>query len=173
VQDFDADPRTHLPTVFSNQVMRHVDATGEALPSFNSQPSYSLWLLHPLRPEPGQRVFKTPGRLPRRPISFVNSSAAPSRVSPPSAPPPPDLSGGIGLPRHSARRRTRNTRSRCGMMASLLPMAGFTDFDLEVVQAGEVGDPPAGAWIESRGDSTLVWRLKPGPGARQSQLAPS
>ncbi len=55
--DLDADPAL-LGTVYSDQVMRHVDAAGVALPSSNSQPSYVLWLLHLLGLAPGQRVLE-------------------------------------------------------------------------------------------------------------------
>ncbi len=58
LQDLDAEPDLALPTVYSDQVMRHVDAAGELLPSSNSQPSYVLWLLHLLGLEPGQAVLE-------------------------------------------------------------------------------------------------------------------
>lgn len=57
LHDFDAEPETHLPVVYSDTVMRHVDRDGAVLPSSNSQPSYILWLLHRLGLEPGQRVL--------------------------------------------------------------------------------------------------------------------
>jgi len=43
LQDLDAEPDQTLPAIYSDQVMRHVDAAGELLPSSNSQPSYVLW----------------------------------------------------------------------------------------------------------------------------------
>jgi protein-L-isoaspartate(D-aspartate) O-methyltransferase len=58
LQDFDTAPDTHLATVYSDQVMRHVDADGAPLPSSNSQPSYVLFLLHLLDLQPGQRVLE-------------------------------------------------------------------------------------------------------------------
>jgi protein-L-isoaspartate(D-aspartate) O-methyltransferase len=58
LQDLDAEPEQALPAVYSDQVMRHVDAAGELLPSSNSQPSYVLWLLHLLGLEPGQGVLE-------------------------------------------------------------------------------------------------------------------
>jgi protein-L-isoaspartate O-methyltransferase len=56
--DFEADPTCNLATVYSDQVMRHVDADGTPLPSSNSQPSFVLWLLHLLDLRPGQRVLE-------------------------------------------------------------------------------------------------------------------
>lgn len=58
LQDLDAAPDQILAAVYSDQVMRHVDAAGELLPSSNSQPSYVLWLLHLLGLEPGQAVLE-------------------------------------------------------------------------------------------------------------------
>jgi protein-L-isoaspartate(D-aspartate) O-methyltransferase len=58
LQDFDASPDAHLATVYSDQVMHHVDAAGARLPSTNSQPSYVLFLLHLLDLRPGQRVLE-------------------------------------------------------------------------------------------------------------------
>jgi len=58
LQDLDAEPDRTLPVVYSDQVMRHVDAAGELLPSSNSQPSYVLWLLHLLGLESGQAVLE-------------------------------------------------------------------------------------------------------------------
>ena len=58
LQDLDATPAQMLSTVYSDQVMRHVDAAGELLPSTNSQPSYVLWLLNLLALEPGQAVLE-------------------------------------------------------------------------------------------------------------------
>ncbi len=58
LQDLDAEPDQALPAVYSDQVMRHVDAAGELLPSSNSQPSYVLWLLHLLGLEPGHAVLE-------------------------------------------------------------------------------------------------------------------
>jgi protein-L-isoaspartate(D-aspartate) O-methyltransferase len=52
------DPAQDLPDVYSDAVMRHVDAAGEPLPSSNSQPSYVLHLLHLLRLERGQAVLE-------------------------------------------------------------------------------------------------------------------
>ena len=56
--DIDDEAEHHLDTIYSDQVMRHVDAGGAALPSSNSQPSYVLWLLHMLDLRPGQRVLE-------------------------------------------------------------------------------------------------------------------
>ncbi len=56
--DFDADPGAALATIYSDEVMRHVDAAGDALPSSNSQPSYVLWLLHMLGLAPGNAVLE-------------------------------------------------------------------------------------------------------------------
>lgn len=58
LQDADADPNGHLDAIYSDAVMRHVDAAGELLPSSNSQPSYVLWLLHLLGLERGQAVLE-------------------------------------------------------------------------------------------------------------------
>ncbi len=58
LQDNDADPAQHLPGIYSDAVMRHVDAAGEPLPSTNSQPSYVLFLLHLLGLQPGQAVLE-------------------------------------------------------------------------------------------------------------------
>lgn len=58
LQDFDAEPDLTLSAVYSDQVMRHVDAAGELLPSSNSQPSYVLWLLHLLGLEDGRAVLE-------------------------------------------------------------------------------------------------------------------
>jgi protein-L-isoaspartate(D-aspartate) O-methyltransferase len=56
--DLQDDPARHLPTIYSDEVMRHVDADGASLPSTNSQPSFVLWLLHMLDLRPGQRVLE-------------------------------------------------------------------------------------------------------------------
>ena len=58
LQDFDAQPQQTLSDVYSDKVMRHVNASGELLPSSNSQPSYVLWLLHLLGLETGQAVLE-------------------------------------------------------------------------------------------------------------------
>jgi protein-L-isoaspartate(D-aspartate) O-methyltransferase len=58
LQVFEDDPATHLAMIYSDQVMRHVDAAGALLPSSNSQPSYVLWLLHCLDLQPGHRVLE-------------------------------------------------------------------------------------------------------------------
>jgi protein-L-isoaspartate(D-aspartate) O-methyltransferase len=58
LRDSDADPTGHLTEIYSDEVMNHVDAAGERLPSTNSQPSYVLWLLHMLDLRPGQRVLE-------------------------------------------------------------------------------------------------------------------
>ena len=58
LRDLDAEPEQTLAIVYSDQVMRHVDAAGEPLPSSNSQPSYVLWLLHLLGVEVGQAVLE-------------------------------------------------------------------------------------------------------------------
>ena len=56
--DSDADPAQHLPAIYSDAVMRHVDAAGAPLPSSNSQPSYILYLLHMLELGRGQNVLE-------------------------------------------------------------------------------------------------------------------
>jgi protein-L-isoaspartate(D-aspartate) O-methyltransferase len=58
LQDLDAAPDQLLPVIYSDQLMRHVDAAGELLPSSNSQPSYVLRLLHLLGLEQGQAVLE-------------------------------------------------------------------------------------------------------------------
>lgn len=58
LQDADANPAPLLATIYSDEVMFHVDAAGRSLPSTNSQPSYVLWLLHLLGIEPGHRVLE-------------------------------------------------------------------------------------------------------------------
>ena len=58
LRDNDADPAQHLPDIYSDAVMRHVDLAGELLPSSNSQPSYVLFLLHLLDLERGQTVLE-------------------------------------------------------------------------------------------------------------------
>ncbi len=58
LRDSDADPAPDLEVIYSDAVMRHVDAAGEPLPSSNSQPSYILYLLHLLALEPGQIVLE-------------------------------------------------------------------------------------------------------------------
>ena len=58
LRDNDADPAQNLPGIYSDAVMRHVDAAGELLPSSNSQPSYVLFLLHLLGLERGQAVLE-------------------------------------------------------------------------------------------------------------------
>jgi protein-L-isoaspartate(D-aspartate) O-methyltransferase len=58
LRDSDAHPVQDLPDIYSDAVMRHVDAAGELLPSSNSQPSYVLWLLQLLDLQPGQRVLE-------------------------------------------------------------------------------------------------------------------
>lgn len=55
---FEAAPERYLPLVYSDHLMRHVDAEGAPLPSSNSQPSYVLWLLHTLGIEPVQSVLE-------------------------------------------------------------------------------------------------------------------
>jgi protein-L-isoaspartate(D-aspartate) O-methyltransferase len=54
----DADPIGELADIYSDAVMTHVDASGEPLPSTNSQPSYVLWLLDLLDLRPGQCVLE-------------------------------------------------------------------------------------------------------------------
>ena len=56
--DSDTDPEQHLPAIYSDAVMRHVDAAGGLLPSSNSQPSYILYLLHLLELGPAQTVLE-------------------------------------------------------------------------------------------------------------------
>lgn len=58
LRDNDADPAQNLPDIYSDAVMRHVDAVGDLLPSSNSQPSYVLFLLHLLGLEQGQAVLE-------------------------------------------------------------------------------------------------------------------
>jgi protein-L-isoaspartate O-methyltransferase len=58
LRDNDADPIGELADIYSDAVMIHVDASGERLPSTNSQPSYVLWLLDLLDLRPGQRVLE-------------------------------------------------------------------------------------------------------------------
>jgi protein-L-isoaspartate(D-aspartate) O-methyltransferase len=58
LRDNDADPIGELAHIYSDAVMIHVDASGERLPSTNSQPSYVLWLLDLLDLQPGQRVLE-------------------------------------------------------------------------------------------------------------------
>jgi protein-L-isoaspartate(D-aspartate) O-methyltransferase len=58
LRDNDADPVGELADIYSDAVMIHVDASGERLPSTNSQPSYVLWLLDLLDLRPGQRVLE-------------------------------------------------------------------------------------------------------------------
>ena len=58
LRNMDADPAQNLPDIYSDAVMRHVDASGALLPSSNSQPSYVLFLLHLLGLEPGQAVLE-------------------------------------------------------------------------------------------------------------------
>ena len=58
LRDNDADPAAEVADIYSDAVMTHVDASGEKLPSTNSQPSYVLWLLHMLDLQPGQRVLE-------------------------------------------------------------------------------------------------------------------
>lgn len=58
LRDNDADPIAELADIYSDAVMTHVDASGDKLPSTNSQPSYVLWLLHMLDLRPGQHVLE-------------------------------------------------------------------------------------------------------------------
>lgn len=58
LRDSDTDPVGELSEIYSDEVMNHVNAAGEQLPSTNSQPSYVLWLLHLLDLQPGQRVLE-------------------------------------------------------------------------------------------------------------------
>jgi protein-L-isoaspartate(D-aspartate) O-methyltransferase len=58
VCDLDAEPDQTLPAVYSDQVMRHIDADGKLLPSSNSQPSYVLWLLNLLDLNPNQKILE-------------------------------------------------------------------------------------------------------------------
>lgn len=58
LRDNDADPARNLPDIYSDAVVRHVDAAGELLPSSNSQPSYVLFLLHLLGLDQGQAVLE-------------------------------------------------------------------------------------------------------------------
>jgi protein-L-isoaspartate(D-aspartate) O-methyltransferase len=58
LRDSGADPAQDLPAIYSDAVMRHVDAAGGLLPSSNSQPSYMMHLLHLLGLERGQAVLE-------------------------------------------------------------------------------------------------------------------
>lgn len=58
LQDTDTGLDEHLDAIYGDEVMRHVDAAGAALPSTNSQPSYVLWLLHLLGLEQGQAILE-------------------------------------------------------------------------------------------------------------------
>ena len=58
LRDNDAEPEENLSVIYSDAVMRHVDAAGEPLPSSNSQPSYILYLLHLLNVERGHAVLE-------------------------------------------------------------------------------------------------------------------
>ena len=58
LRDAGADPLQSLPDIYSDAVMRHVDAAGESLPSSNSQPSYILFLLHRLALQRGHAVLE-------------------------------------------------------------------------------------------------------------------
>jgi protein-L-isoaspartate(D-aspartate) O-methyltransferase len=58
LRDNDVDPAQHLADIYSDAVMRHVDAAGDPLPSSNSQPSYVLFLLHLLGLRDGQAVLE-------------------------------------------------------------------------------------------------------------------
>jgi protein-L-isoaspartate(D-aspartate) O-methyltransferase len=58
LRDNDVDPAQHLTEIYSDAVMRHVDAAGDPLPSSNSQPSYVLFLLHLLGLREGQAVLE-------------------------------------------------------------------------------------------------------------------
>jgi len=48
----------HLPLIYSNTVLVHVDADGNALPSSNSEPAFILRVLEQLDLQPGQRVLE-------------------------------------------------------------------------------------------------------------------
>lgn len=58
IRNNDADPLEELTWIYSDAVMHHVNDSGEALPSTNSQPSYVLRLLEMLDLRPGQRVLE-------------------------------------------------------------------------------------------------------------------
>jgi protein-L-isoaspartate(D-aspartate) O-methyltransferase len=58
LRDSDGGPVGELAHIYSDAVMIHVDASGERLPSTNSQPSYVLWLLDLLDLRPGQHVLE-------------------------------------------------------------------------------------------------------------------
>jgi protein-L-isoaspartate(D-aspartate) O-methyltransferase len=55
---FEDDPAGSLADIYSDKVMRHVDAAGGLLPSSNSQPSYILFLLHLLGIRQGDKVLE-------------------------------------------------------------------------------------------------------------------
>ena len=48
----------HLPLIYSNTVLLHVGADGEALPSSNSEPAFILRVVEQLDLQPGQRVLE-------------------------------------------------------------------------------------------------------------------
>src|ERR1700727_2830855 len=47
-----------LKLIYSDRVLAHVAAGGEALPSTNSQPSFVLWLVYLLDVRPGQNILE-------------------------------------------------------------------------------------------------------------------
>ena len=57
LQDNDAGSAS-LATIYSDEVLEHVGAAGERLPSTHSQPSYVLWLLSLLDLRPGLNVLE-------------------------------------------------------------------------------------------------------------------
>jgi protein-L-isoaspartate(D-aspartate) O-methyltransferase len=58
VRDFDSEPEDSLKLIYSDLVLAHVGAGGDALPSTNSQPSFVLWLVHLLDVRPGQKILE-------------------------------------------------------------------------------------------------------------------
>jgi protein-L-isoaspartate(D-aspartate) O-methyltransferase len=54
-----------------------------------------------------------------------------------------------------------------------LAMPGMTAFDLEIVRSDAAPVSAPGIWIERRGQSSLVWRLKPGARSWRTLLAPA
>jgi hypothetical protein len=60
LRDNDANPGGELADIYSDAAMTHVDASGERLPSTNSQPSYVLWLLDLLDLRPAHLIVSAP-----------------------------------------------------------------------------------------------------------------
>jgi protein-L-isoaspartate(D-aspartate) O-methyltransferase len=58
LRDFEAAPEESLKLIYSDRVLAHVAADGEALASTNSQPSFVLWLVYLLDVQPGQNILE-------------------------------------------------------------------------------------------------------------------